>query len=169
MYPSIAPGRFKHEVLNLIAQGTACEKSPMAKICITDEIAIDESELDENFILATGPGGQNVNKVASAVQLRFDVVHSPSLPETVRARLIRIAGRRLSKSGELILTGRHHRSQEQNRTDVRERLVELLREAATPPRPRRKTRPPSASKKQRRENKAARGELKRLRGRPVDE
>ncbi|HEX4158735.1 MAG TPA: alternative ribosome rescue aminoacyl-tRNA hydrolase ArfB [Rhizomicrobium sp.] len=141
----------------------------MADIRITDEIAIDEGELLESFILATGPGGQNVNKVASAVQLRFDVAHSPSLPHDLRARLIKLAGRRLSKSGELILTGRRYRSQEQNREDVRARLVELLREAATPPRPRRKTRPPLSSKKQRRENKMARGQLKRQRARPRDE
>jgi ribosome-associated protein len=139
----------------------------MAKISITDDIAIDEDELVEGFILASGPGGQNVNKVASAVQLRFDVAHSPSLPEDLRARLA--AGRRLSKSGELILTGRRYRSQERNREDVRLRLVALLREAATPPRPRWKTRPPLASKKQRRENKSARGNLKRLRGRPREE
>lgn len=143
--------------------------SVMAKIPITDEIAIDESELSESFILATGPGGQNVNKVASAVQLRFDAAHSPSLPESVRARLIRLSGSRLSKSGELILTGRRYRSQEQNRADVRARLVELLRKAATPPRPRRKTRPPLSSKTQRRENKTARGQLKRLRGRPGED
>jgi ribosome-associated protein len=141
----------------------------MAYIRITDEIAIDESELVESFILASGPGGQNVNKVASAVQLRFDVTHSPSLPGGMRERLTRIAGRRLSKSGELILTGRRYRSQEQNREDVRARLVELLREAATPQRPRRKTRPPLASKKQRRENKAMRGQLKRQRARPREE
>jgi ribosome-associated protein len=169
MHPLVAPEWFRYRVANLIAQADACEKSPMAKIYITDEIAIDESEIEENFILAAGPGGQNVNKVASAVQLRFDVVHSPSLPEAVRARLIRMAGRRVSKSGELILTGRRHRSQEQNRADVRERLVELLREAATPPRPRRKTKPPFASRKERRNNKATRGALKRLRGKPPDE
>ena len=138
----------------------------MAKIQITDDIAIDEGELEESFILAAGPGGQNVNKVASAVQLRFDAAHSPSLPETVRARLVALAGSRLSKSGELILTGRRYRSQEQNRADVRTRLVELLRKAATPPRPRRKTRPPLSSKKERREKKTARGELKRLRATP---
>lgn len=141
----------------------------MAKIEITDEIAIDESELEESFILAAGPGGQNVNKVASAVQLRFDAAHSPSLPEAVRTRLIALAGSRLSKSGDLILTGRRYRSQEQNRADVRARLVELLRKAATPPRPRRKTRPPLSSKKERRERKSARGELKRLRATPRGE
>jgi ribosome-associated protein len=141
----------------------------MAKISITDDIAIDESELVESFILATGPGGQNVNKVASAVQLRFNAALSPSLPEGVRARLIHLAGSRLSKSGEVILTGRRYRSQERNREDVRARLVQLLREAATPPRPRRKTRPPLASKKERRENKSTRGQLKRLRARPRDE
>jgi len=141
----------------------------MPKIPITDEIAIDESELSESFILAAGPGGQNVNKVASAVQLRFDAAHSLSLPEPVRARLMRIAGHRLSKSGEVILTGRRYRSQEQNRDDVRARLIALLQQAATPPRPRRKTRPPLASKKQRREEKTARGHLKRLRGKPREE
>lgn len=139
----------------------------MAKIQITDDVSIEETELVEDFILASGPGGQNVNKVASAVQLRFDVVHSPSLPDDVRARLA--AGRRLSKTGELILTGRRYRSQEKNREDVRARLIELLRKAATPPRPRRRTRPPLSSKKQRRENKSARGQLKRLRGKPSED
>jgi len=141
----------------------------MAGIPITEDISIDESELAESFILATGPGGQNVNKVASAVQLRFDVLHSPSLSDDMRQRLIRIAGRRLTKTGELVLTGRRHRSQEQNRADVRARLVKLLRDAAMPPIPRRKTRPPAASRKARVENKAARGQLKRLRGRPRED
>jgi ribosome-associated protein len=139
----------------------------MPKIEITDDLSIDESELVESFILATGPGGQNVNKVASAVQLRFDVAHSPSLPEDVRAQLM--GERKLAKSGELILTGRRHRSQEQNRAEVRDRLFALIREAATPPRPRHKTRPPLSSKKERRENKSARGRLKQLRGRPREE
>lgn len=138
----------------------------MAKIRITNEIAIDESEIEESFILATGPGGQNVNKVASAVQLRFDALDSPSLPEPVRERLARIAGHRLTKSGELILVARRFRSQEQNRADARARLLALLRDAATPPRPRRKTKPPPASKKRRIENKTARGLLKRLRAKP---
>ena len=141
----------------------------MPKIHITDEIAIDEDELEESFILASGPGGQNVNKVASAVELRFDAMHSPSLPENVRERLARMAGRRLAKTGELILVGRRYRSQEQNRTDVRARLVALLRGAATQPRLRRKTKPPLASRKRRLENKTARAQLKRLRARPREE
>jgi ribosome-associated protein len=141
----------------------------MTKIAITENIAIDESELDESFILATGPGGQNVNKVASAVQLRFDAAHSPSLPDAVRARLASIAGKRATKAGELILIGRRFRSQERNRADVRARLIALLREAATPPRPRRETKPPRASKAQRTDNKKARGQLKRLRASPRDD
>jgi ribosome-associated protein len=122
--------------------------------------------LDESFILATGPGGQNVNKVASAVQLRFDAANSPSLPEPVRERLARIAGHRLTKSGVLIVVARRFRSQEQNRADARARLAALLREAATPPRSRRKTKPPAAAKKRRVESKTARGLLKRLRAKP---
>jgi ribosome-associated protein len=141
----------------------------MAKIRITAQISIDEDELRESFILATGPGGQNVNKVASAVQLRFDVARSPSLSEAVRERLVRIAGRRLTKGGELLLVGRRHRSQERNRADVRTRLIALLRDAAVPPPPRRKTRAPAASRKRRVENKTARGQLKRLRGRPRED
>ncbi|MGH6879058.1 MAG: alternative ribosome rescue aminoacyl-tRNA hydrolase ArfB [Rhizomicrobium sp.] len=140
----------------------------MAKIRITPQISIDECELEESFILATGPGGQNVNKVASAVQLRFDVTHF-SMPEAVRARLVRIAGRRLTREGELVLIARRYRSQDRNRDDVRTRLVELLRDAASPPRPRRKTKPPPASKKRRIENKTARSQLKRLRGKPRDD
>jgi ribosome-associated protein len=141
----------------------------MAKIRVIDGIAIDENELDESFVLATGPGGQNVNKVASAVQLRFDAAHSPSLTPEIRARLASIAGRKLTKSGEMILVGRRFRSQEQNRADVRMRLIAMLRKAAKPPRPRHKTRPPSASRKQRRDEKAARGYLKRLRASPHEE
>lgn len=141
----------------------------MGKIYVTDEIVIDESELDESFILAPGPGGQNVNKVASAVQLRFDITASPALPEDVRARLAGLAGRRLAKSGELVIVARRFRSQEQNRADARARLFDLIRAAATPPRPRRKTRPPQASKQRRRENKKARSQLKRLRTKPRDE
>ena len=102
----------------------------MATIPIASGIAIDESELEESFILSSGAGGQNVNKVSSAVQLRFDVVHSPSLPDPVRLRLIALSGSRLTKDGVLILVGRQYRDQNRNRIDVRERLAELIREAA---------------------------------------
>jgi ribosome-associated protein len=138
----------------------------MARIEITPDLFIDESEIDESFILASGPGGQNVNKVASAVQLRFNAAHSPSLSEEVRQRLMRLAGNRLAKSGEIVLVSRRTRSQERNRADARERLIALLRKAATPEIPRKRTRPPRASRKKRLENKIVRGQLKRLRARP---
>lgn len=141
----------------------------MGLIHVTPGLAIDERELAESFVLATGPGGQNVNKVASAVQLRFDAGNSPSLTAGMRARLAAIAGRKLTKSGELILVGRRFRSQEQNRADVRARLVAILREAAKPPRPRRKTKLPSASRRKRLDDKSTRGKLKRLRAIPRDD
>ncbi|HEY3778404.1 MAG TPA: alternative ribosome rescue aminoacyl-tRNA hydrolase ArfB [Rhizomicrobium sp.] len=141
----------------------------MAEIRITDDIAINDSELEESFVLSTGPGGQNVNKVASAVQLRFDAAYSPSLTPEMRARLASIAGKKLTKSGELILIGRRFRSQEQNRADVRARLIAILSRAATPPRPRRKTRPPPASRRKRLDHKTARGKLKRLRANPRED
>src|SRR5262245_10128155 len=108
-------------------------------IRITDEIAIAEWELSESFVRASGPGGQNVNKLATAVQLRFDVRNSPSLPEDVRARLMRLAGRRLTQEGVLVLTAQRFRTQERNRDDARARLVELIRQAAPRPKPRRPT------------------------------
>jgi ribosome-associated protein len=132
-------------------------------IHVTDRISIDETELDETFIRASGPGGQNVNKLSSAVQLRFDVRHSPSLPEAVRARLERLAGRRLTREGVLVITAQRHRTQERNRADARERLIELVREAATPPAPRRPTRPTRASKERRIESKKRRATIKGLR------
>ena len=132
-------------------------------IRITAAIALDERELEERFIRASGPGGQNVNKLASAVQLRFDVRHSPSLPEAVRARLERLAGRRLTRDGVLVITAQRHRTQERNRADARERLCELIREAATPPVPRRPTRPTRASKERRIESKKRRATIKGLR------
>jgi ribosome-associated protein len=136
-------------------------------IRITDEIAIDEGELDETFIRASGPGGQNVNKLATAVQLRFDVRHSPSLPEGARARLERLAGRRLTNDGVLIITAQRHRTQERNRADALERLVELVRRAAEVPKRRRPTRPTLASRERRLEGKKRRSGIKGLRrGRP---
>ena len=140
----------------------------MARIAVTQSISIGEDELEESFVLASGPGGQNVNKVSSAVQLRFDVARSPSLPGDVRARLCLLAGQRLTKDGVLVITARAHRSQERNRAEARERLVDLIRRAAKPPKPRRKTKPSKAVKRRRLEAKKIRANLKRTRG-PVGE
>jgi len=141
----------------------------MTALRITPSISIDESELEESFILSSGAGGQNVNKVSSAVQLRFDVVRSPSLPDPVRLRLIALSGSRLTKDGVLILVGRQYRDQNRNRIDVRERLAELIREAAIIPKKRRPTRPTRASKERRIEGKKVRANIKKNRGRPRDE
>ncbi|MGB7835658.1 MAG: alternative ribosome rescue aminoacyl-tRNA hydrolase ArfB [Xanthobacteraceae bacterium] len=133
-------------------------------IRITDQISIDESELTETFVRASGPGGQNVNKLATAVQLRFDVRHSPSLPADVRARLAALVGRRLTRDGVLVIIAQRHRTQERNREDARERLIELIRQAAVPPKRRRPTRPTAASRERRIESKKRRSGVKRLRG-----
>ena len=136
-------------------------------IPITGTLSIDESELHESFIRGSGPGGQNVNKVATAVQLRFDVRNSPSLPEEVRARLARLAGRRLTSEGVLVITAQRHRMQERNREDAVARLVALIRQATERPKPRRPTRPTLASKRRRLEVKGKRAEVKRNRsGKP---
>src|SRR5215470_7773702 len=132
-------------------------------IYITAGIAIDETEIAESFIHASGAGGQNVNKVATAVQLRFDVRRSPSLPKTVRARLERLAGRRLTRDGVLVITAQRHRTQRRNREDALARLVELIRRAAVPPVPRRPTKPSAAEKRRRLESKLRRSVTKRLR------
>ena len=130
---------------------------------ITPTLSLDEREIEERFVRASGPGGQNVNKVASAVQLRFNVVASPSLPEPVRARLKTLAGRRLTQDGVLVITAQRFRSQEQNRQDALDRLIELIRRAAIRPTPRRKTRPTLASKRRRLESKSRRSQIKSLR------
>lgn len=139
----------------------------MSIIRITPEIAIDDADLDERFVLASGPGGQNVNKVATAVQLRFDIVHAGMLSEPVRARLMKLGGRRVTKEGVLVLDGRRFRTQERNREDVRARLFELVRQAAAVPRKRVKTRPTKASRQRRIDSKVVRSRLKRNRAKPV--
>jgi ribosome-associated protein len=134
---------------------------------ITDAISIDDSELSESFVRSSGPGGQNVNKVSSAVQLRFDVRHSPSLPNDVALRLMRLAGKRLTKEGVIVIIAQQHRTQERNRADARERLFDLIRQAAVKPVPRRATKPPRAEKRRRLEAKKHRAGIKSLRrGKP---
>jgi ribosome-associated protein len=130
---------------------------------VTSTISIDPAELEEVFVRASGPGGQNVNKVSTAVQLRFDAARSPSLPGTVRRRLCDLAGRRLTGDGILVITADRFRSQARNREDARERLIDLIREAATPPKPRRSTKPTFASKLRRQESKRRRSNVKALR------
>jgi ribosome-associated protein len=134
----------------------------------TPHIAIDEAELEETFVRASGPGGQNVNKLSTAVQLRFDARRSASLPDAVAVRLMRLAGRRLTVDGVIVISAQRFRTQDRNRADARERLAELVAEAAVPPTPRRATRPTLASKKRRLDDKSKRSATKRLRGSGVD-
>ena len=133
---------------------------------VTPTIAISEDEITERFIRSAGPGGQKVNKVSTAVELRFDVRRSPSLPNDVAVRLMRLAGRKVTQDGVLVLTAMSFRTQERNRADALERLLELIREAAKPPPPpRKKTKPTKASQKRRVEAKVRRGDVKAKRGR----
>ena len=139
-------------------------------IRVTDTISIDESEVEESFVRSSGPGGQNVNKLSTAVQLRFDIRRSPSLPNDVAIRLIKLGGRRVTKDGVLVLIAQSHRTQERNRADAQERLIALIQEAAVKPVPRRATKPTKASKQRRIEGKKRRSGIKDLRRcRPHDD
>ena len=130
---------------------------------VNDRVTIDEAELQFDFIRSSGPGGQNVNKVSSGVQLRYDVKNSPSLPEEVRKRLMQMAHNRITQDGILIVEAKQYRTQEQNRQAAIERLVELIRQASKKPKIRKRTRPSKAAKRKRLEAKRRRGQIKRLR------
>jgi ribosome-associated protein len=136
-------------------------------IQVTDAIAIEDDELIEKFVRASGPGGQHVNKTSTAVELRFDVRGSTSLPQDVKDRLEALAGSRLTLEGVLVLFAQNARSQEMNRQEARARLIELIRQAAFRPKRRRPTKPPFSSKLKRLERKARRGGIKSTRGRPA--
>jgi ribosome-associated protein len=147
-----------------VAHAVSLDQQSMPTIPITPTITVDESEIVERFIRASGPGGQNVNKVATAVQVRFDAAHSPSLPEPVRARLLALAGNRATSEGEIVITANRFRTQERNRFDALARLTEMIRRAAEPPAPRHATRIPTAQRRQRLEGKRHRSLTKSLRG-----
>jgi ribosome-associated protein len=132
-------------------------------IRINDSISIEERELEERFVRASGPGGQNVNKVATAVQLRFDLRRSPNLPDDVRERLARLAGNRLTRDGVIVIAAQRHRTLERNRKDALDRLVQLIRRAAVAPAIRRASKPPAASRERRLQSKRRRALVKDLR------
>jgi len=136
-----------------------------AVIRVTRQITIPETEIEEHFVRSSGPGGQNVNRVATAVQLRFDASRSPSLPEDVRRRLLRMAGRRLTRDGVIVIDARTHRTQERNRREALDRLTALIRKAAERPRQRKPTRPTAASRRRRLEAKHRRSRIKGARAR----
>ncbi len=139
-------------------------------LTIAPGIVVPEDELSESFIRSSGPGGQNVNKVATAVQLRFDAANSPSLPERVRLRTISLAGQRATKDGVIVIEANRYRTQEQNRADARQRLTELLAKAAEPPpKPRRKTKPSKGSVERRLKEKSGRSGIKKMRGKVTGE
>ena len=138
-------------------------------IPVTESLAISEREIRENFVRASGPGGQNVNKVSTAVELRFDARGSPSLPGDVRMRLEKLAGQRLTKDGVIVIFADRFRTQERNRADALERLLTLIRRAAEKPKPRRPTKPTAASRERRLKGKGERSNIKKLRGRPASD
>ena len=140
-----------------------------APIWVTGALTLDPAEIEESFVRATGPGGQHVNTTSTAVQLRFDVRHSPSLTDDVRHRLERLAGRRLTRDGVLVLMAQGQRSQKRNREEALERLVALVREAARPPVPRKKTRVSKAAKRRRVDDKKRHGAIKSLRSKRADD
>lgn len=137
-------------------------------IHITRTLTIDPSEVEESFVRASGPGGQNVNKVASAVQLRFNLAANTSIPEPMKRRVAALAGSRLTKDGVIVITANAHRDQPLNRAEALERLIALLRAGVHPPKPRIATRPTLASKKRRLDQKTGRSSIKRMRARPRD-
>jgi ribosome-associated protein len=139
-----------------------------AMIEIGGGIVLDDGDFEESFVRASGPGGQNVNKLASAVQLRFDLRRSRALPEAAKERLARLAGRRLAQDGTIVITARHFRTQERNRADARDRLVALIRRALAPPVPRRPTKPSTAARQRRLDAKARRSAVKRDRRVPEE-
>jgi ribosome-associated protein len=135
-------------------------------IFVTEQLSLDEDEIDTKAVRASGPGGQHVNKTSSAIELRFDVTNSPSLPQDVKERLVKVAGSRMTLEGELLIFAQSHRSQEMNRQDAIGRLVALIQKAAERPKPRKRTRPTKASKERRLATKSRRSGVKAMRGRP---